>query len=81
MNNNTNNINNTCITLDYMNQTTTDFETCTIHFTDESEQAKAFNHLIHSRASFSGVDESTITIKKSDCMALKSKDIHYEEIS
>lgn len=63
-----------------MSQSTTDLETCTIHFTDESEQAKAFNHLIHSKASFSGVDKNTITIKKSDCALLKSKNIHYKEI-
>ena len=64
-----------------MKQTITDIGTCTIHFTDESEQAKAFNHLIHSKASFSGVDENTITVKKSDCNILKSKNIHYQEIS
>lgn len=57
-----------------------DSELCTIHFTDESEQAKAFNHLIHSRASFSGVEKNTITIRKSDCVELKNKNIHYEEI-
>ena len=60
---------------------TTDLETCTIHFTDESEQAKAFNHLIHSKASFSGIEKNTITIKKSDCITLRSKNIRYQEIS
>ena len=55
--------------------------TCTIRFNDETEQVKAFNHLIHSKASFSGVNETTIIIKTSDCKALKSKDIHYEEIA
>lgn len=58
-----------------------DSESCTIRFTDESEQVKAFNHLIHSKASFSGIEKNTITIRKSDCVELKSKDIHYEEIS
>lgn len=62
-------------------QTSTDLETCTIHFTDESEQAKAFNHLIHSKVSFRGVDKNTIIVKKSDCSVLKSKNIHYREIS
>jgi len=62
-------------------QAITESGTCTIRFTDESEQAKAFNHLVHSKAIFSGVDKNTITIKKSDCIVLKSKDIHYEEIS
>ena len=60
--------------------TNTESGTCTIHFTDESEQAKAFNHLVHSKAHFSGVEKNTIIIKKSDCVALKSKNIHYEEI-
>jgi hypothetical protein len=54
---------------------------CTIRFTDESEQAKAFNHLIQSRASFSGVEKNTITIRKTDCDVLKSKNIHYDEVS
>ena len=58
-----------------------DSGTCTIHFTDESEQARAFNYLVHTKASFSGVEKNTITIKKSDCVALKSKNIRYEEIS
>ena len=53
---------------------------CTIHFTNESEQAKAFNHLIHARASFSGAEKNTITIRKSDCVFLKSKNIDYEEV-
>ncbi len=64
-----------------MNQTTPDPEICTICFSDESEQAKAFNHLIHSKASISGVDKNTITIKKSDCATLKSKNIQYQELS
>lgn len=51
-----------------------------IYFTDESEQAKAFNYLIHSKASFSGVEKNTITIRKSDCLELKNKNICYEEI-
>ncbi len=59
---------------------TTDSGFCTIHFTDESEQAKAFNHLIHSKASFSGVEKNTITVRKSDCAVLKSNNIRYEEI-
>jgi len=62
-------------------KTITESGTCTIHFTDESEQSKAFNHLAHSQASFKGIDENTIIIKKTDCVALKSKDIHYEEVT
>ena len=54
---------------------------CTIHFSDEFEQAKAFNYLIHSRASFSGVEKNTITVRKSDCIEIKNKNIHYDEIS
>ena len=53
---------------------------CTIHFKDEAEQAKAFNYLIHSKASFSGVEKNTITIRKSDCVELKNKNIRYEEV-
>lgn len=64
-----------------MSQTSTDLETCTISFTDPSEQAKAFNHLIHSNASFNGKSENVITIKKSDCVALKNKNIKYDEVS
>ena len=63
-----------------MDVTDKDVSMCTIHFTDESEQAKAFNHLIHSRASFSGVEKNTITIRKSDCLELKNKNIRYEEV-
>jgi hypothetical protein len=58
-----------------------DLSICKIRFTDESEQAKAFNHLIHSKASFSGVEKNTITIRKSNCVGLKNNNIHYEEIS
>lgn len=61
-------------------KTITESGTCTIHFTDESEQAKAFNHLVHSNAYFSGVEKNTIIIKKSDCVALRSKNIHYDEV-
>jgi hypothetical protein len=64
-----------------MDVTDNEFGICTIRFADESEQAKAFNHLIHSKASFSGVEKNTITIRKSDCVELKNKNIRYEEIS
>jgi len=55
-----------------------DLELCTIHFVDEKEQVKAFNHLIHSRIGFTGVDENTIRLKESDCIVLDSKNIQYE---
>jgi len=58
-----------------------DVSVCTIRFVNESDQARAFNYLIHSKASFSGVEKNTITIRKSDCTELKNKNIHYEEIS
>ncbi|MCV0366134.1 MAG: hypothetical protein K5798_02570 [Nitrosopumilus sp.] len=54
--------------------------TCTIHFTDESEKAKAFYELIHAKAQFSGIDKSTLVINKQDCAMLKSKNIDYQEI-
>lgn len=55
-------------------------DTCTIHFTDEDEKAKAFYELIHSKAQFSGIDKSTIVIGKQDCEMLKNKNITYQEI-
>ena len=54
-----------------MVEQTTDLETCTICFIDESEQAKAFNYLIHCKTSISGADKNTIIINKSDCTLLK----------
>ena len=53
---------------------------CTIHFTDRSEQAKAFNILIHGKIPFSGIDTSTIIINKQACEMLKSKNIEFEVI-
>lgn len=63
-----------------MDNTDNNIMMCTIRFTDESEQAKAFNHLIHSKASFRGVEKNTITVSKKDCLELKSKNIRYEEV-
>ena len=63
-----------------MQLSTTDHGTCTIHFTDESEKAKAFYELIHSKAQFSGVDKNTLIINKKDRTMLKSKNIIYQEI-
>jgi hypothetical protein len=54
--------------------------TCTIQFDDESEKAKAFYELIHSKAQFSGIDKTTLVINKQDCVILKNKNIIYREI-
>lgn len=63
-----------------MGTTDNDGIMCTLRFTDESEQAKAFNHLIYTKTSFSGVEKNTITVRKKDCLELKNKNIHYEEV-
>lgn len=60
--------------------TITESKTCTIQFDNESEKAKAFYELIHSKAQFSGIDKTTIVIDKQDCVMLKNKNIIYHEI-
>lgn len=56
-------------------------KTCTIRFTDRSQQIKAFNHLIHSRASFKGIDENTIIVNEKDCANLQESGIGYQKIA
>jgi hypothetical protein len=54
--------------------------TCTISFRTESEKAKAFYELIHSKSQFSGIGKNTLVVQKKDCKLLKNKNIKYEII-
>jgi len=53
-------------------------DTCTISFRTESEKAKAFYELIHSKSQFSGIGKNTLVVQKKDCKLLKNKNIKYE---
>lgn len=60
--------------------TITETGTCTIKFDNDSEKAKAFYELIHSKAQFSGIEKDTIIIQKKDCTLLESKNIIYHKL-
>ena len=61
-----------------MSKMTSGNDTCTISFRTESEKAKAFYELIHSKSQFSGIGKNTLVVQKKDCKLLKNKNIKYE---
>lgn len=63
-----------------MSKMTSSNGTCTISFRTESEKAKAFYELIHSKSQFSGIGKNTLVVQKKDCKLLKNKNIKYEII-
>lgn len=58
-----------------------DRSVCTIRFTDENQQARAFYELVHSKAQFSGVGKNTFVVSEKDCKRLDNKKIKYERVS
>jgi len=53
---------------------------CTIRFTNQSEKARAFYELVHSKAQFNGIGKNTFVISEKDCRRLESKNIRYEKV-
>jgi len=53
---------------------------CTIRFTSQSDKAKAFYELVHSKARFSGIGKDTFVISEKDCRLLMNKNIRYEKV-
>lgn len=54
--------------------------TCIIKFDNDSETARAFYELVHSKAQFSGIAKDTFVISKKDCARLTKKHIHYQRL-